>query len=40
MSVRTQHVDGAHSVGLDGLDGVVHVVGWRGGGRQMVDLIH
>ena len=28
---QPQHVDGADGVGLDGLDGVVHVVGRRGG---------
>ena len=28
---QPQHVDGADGVSLDGLDGVVHVVG-RGGG--------
>ena len=37
---QPQHVDGADCVGLDGLDGVVHVVGRGGGGRQVVDLVH
>lgn len=37
---QTQHVQGSNGVGFDCLDRVVHVLDWRGRGRQMVDLIH
>jgi hypothetical protein len=35
---ETEHVQGTHERGLDGLDGVVLVVGRRGGASEMVDL--
>ena len=37
---QAKHVEGADGVGLDGLNGIVHVLdggGWRG---QVVDLVH
>lgn len=36
----TQHVQRPDGVGFERLDGVVHVVGRRGWGGQVVDLIH
>ena len=38
-SLLTQHVEGANSIGLEGLDWVVHVLDGGGGGRQVVDLV-
>lgn len=36
----TQHVERPNGVGLQRLDGVVHVAGRRGWRRQVVDLVH
>ena len=37
---QAQHVDGAHGVGLDRLDRVVHIVRRGGWGGQVIDLVH
>ena len=36
----TQHVQCPYSVGLEGLNRIVHVVLWGGGGGKVVDLVH
>ena len=35
---QAEHVEGPHGVGLDRLDGVIHVVQWAGGAGQVVDV--